>query len=153
MAVTVYASASDFFGPGGAPPTIVGSLSLADVNDALTKASALMDGFFRGRFPLPFASVGAEVSLWCVQIARYLFLQERGMSPVTGSDERVVKDYESALEWLDKVQRRVFFPSVTIDSTAAAIPVVTPDTYVQPMVTSSSMVGVATGRTDSTRGW
>lgn len=151
MAISTYASVAQFF-EWGLPQTALGARTVAGVQSALDAASADMDDAFRGRYPLPFASVGLSVSRRCVHHARYLFMGGRGFSPVTSADQDIIRAEEDYQAWVDKVQRRVLFPDVTIDPTATVIQPVAPDSYAQPVALSSSVVN-SNGARAATRGW
>jgi phage gp36-like protein len=150
--VTTYATVAQFFA-WGLPQTALGARTTADVESALEAASADMDDCFRGRFPLPFLAVGLSVSRRCVYHARYLVLGGRGFSPVTGADQDILDAEKAVQEWLDKVQRRVLFPDVTIDPSATLPTSLDPSGSAQPYVITSSVVDVSTGRTATNRGW
>jgi len=151
MPVTTYATVAMFF-QWGLPQTALGSKTVADVQSALDAASSDMDDYFRGVYPLPFASVGLSVSRRCVAIARNIFMGGRGFSPVTGADEDLIRQLKDAEDWCDKVQRKVKFPDVVIDPTAQILQVPTFDTYAQPLAVSSSVVN-SDGCRAPTRGW
>ncbi len=151
MPITTYASVAQFF-EWGLPQTALGARTVADVQSALDAASSDMDDMFRGVFPLPFSRVGTGVSKRCVYLARYAFLGGKGFNPQSDADKEIVAEAEKAEAWLDKVQRRVLFPDVTIDPTAAApLPVALAD-YAQPVALSSSVVNNEGARAP-TRGW
>lgn len=142
MPVTVYATVADF--TARLPVTAWGARTVADVQTALAFASADMDDCFRGRWTLPFVSVGASVTRRCVDHARYLFMGGRGFSPVTGADEDIVRAEEDYQVWIDKVQRRVLFPEVvTLDN---------PSALEQPVVLTRSVIN-DNGAIATNRGW
>lgn len=151
MPVTTYASVAQFF-EWGLPQTALGARTVADVQSALDTSSSDMDDCFRGAYPLPFASVGLSVSRRCVHHARYLFLGGRGFSPETGADKDIIRAEEDFQVWADKVQRRVIFPDVVVDTTAIVIRPPTVESYAQPVVLSSSVINSDGGRA-ATRGW
>lgn len=151
MAILVYATVLQFF-DWGLPQTAIGSRTVADVQSAIVASSSDMDDCFRGRFPLPFATVGLSVSRRCVYHARYIFLGGRGYSPVSGADDDILRAETEYQEWIDKVQRRVMFPDVTIDPTAKTPPSLDPGGSAQPLALSSSSVD-ANGRRGATRCW
>lgn len=113
-----YASVAQFFGPGGLPSTALGALTTADVFDCLVTSTSDMDDCFRGVYGVGFvfSSVGASVSRRCVQHAKWLLMRRRGDSPETGSDQSINADEEDFREYIDKVQRRVIFPEVTLQT-------------------------------------
>lgn len=150
MAITVYADVPAFIAV--LPVTAWGAKTASDVQAALADFSAEMDDYFRGVFPLPFASVGPSVSKRCAYGARYNFLGGRGFSPEGDADKDIVRAYEKVMEWLVGVQRRTIFPDVKIDPTAAEPPKVADQNYAQPVVLSSSVVD-SNGRRAPTRCW
>lgn len=152
MAITTYATVAQFF-EWGLPQTALGSRTVADVQSALDAASSDMDDAFRGRFPLPLASVGLSVSKRCVYLARYAFMGGRGFDPQSDGDREIVAKSEEAWVWLDKVQRRTAFPDVVIDTTATTPTTLDPGGASQPMVLSSSVIDVSSGQVASNRGW
>ncbi len=143
MPVTSYASIAEF--SSRLPATAWGSRTQADVQNAIDDASALMDDCFRGRWELPFAAVGRSVSLQCVNIARNLFMGGRGFTPVHGADQDLISGLTDAREWLDKVQRRVLFPDVTLINA--------PPSLDQPVVLSSSAINPYGSQVAGNRGW
>lgn len=144
MPVTVYASTADFFRYGLAT-TALGSATTEDVEASLEAASSFMDGFFNGRYNLPFSSVSLEVTMWCCHIAAYLFLTApRGYNPAAAADENVIARYNRALDYLDKTQRRAHHPVV--------VEVASKSAYEQPFALSSSVINM-NGRVGANRGW
>ncbi len=151
MAITVYGTLNDFMAV--LPSTAWGTKTTADALQAMADASAMFDDSFRGRFPLPFSRVGQSVVRRCMLLARYLFMGGRGFSPETGTDRDIVSTAKEVEEWLDKVQRRVLFPDVTIDPTATAPASLDPSPAVaQPLCISSSVTTID-GTRCATRGW
>jgi phage gp36-like protein len=142
VAVTVYATVADF--TARLPVTAWGARTVSDVETALADASGLMDDYFRGRFTLPFVSVGRSVSVQCVNIARNLFMGGRGFSPPAGADQDIIDALKWAEDWLDRVQRRVLFPDVVLIATPTALD--------QPFVISSSVIN-DNGVRGPNRGW
>jgi hypothetical protein len=138
--ITTYATAAQFF-EWGLPQTALGNRQVSDVQSALDAASGDMDDSFRGRFPLPFASVGLSVARRCVHHARYLFLGGRGFSPVTGADQDILRAEEDYQVWIDKVQRRVLFPDVVVDPSATLPTTLDPAGSAQPTVLSQPSRG------------
>jgi phage gp36-like protein len=133
VSVTVYASVAQF--TQRLPQTAWGARTVSDVQDALATASADMDDAFRGLYKLPFLAVGGSISRRCVDHARYLFLGGRGFSPENEADKDIVRAEEEFQTWLDKVQRRVLFPDVTIDPSATTT--LPAGSWAQPTVASS----------------
>lgn len=152
MPITTYASVAQFF-EWGLPPTALGARTVVDVQSALDAASSDMDDSFRGIAPLPFASVGLSVSRRCVHHARYLFMGGRGFSPVSGSDQDILRAEEDFQVWIDKVQRRALFPDIVVDVSAKMPVPISTGPLAQPFVVSSSAVSTGSGRRAPTRGW
>jgi len=150
--ITTYATVAQFFA-WGMPQTALGSKTVADVQSALDVSSSEMDDYFRGRFPLPLASVGISVSRRCVAIAVNTFLGGRGFSPVTGADQQIIANLAAAEKWCDEVQRRVKFPDIVVDPSARMPTSLDVSGSAQPIVLSSSCVDVSTGRRAATRCW
>lgn len=150
MPITVYCTDADF--AAVLPATAWGARTIADVHQAEIDASDFFNDFFRGVFPLPLAHVGQSVARRCALYARYLFLGGRGFNPEGGADRLIVSDAMNVEAWLDKVQRRVIFPDITIDPSAVAPPSLTPSpASPQPICLSSSVVDLD-GRRCATRG-
>lgn len=151
MAIYVYCLVSDFMAV--LPATAWGARTIVDVNQAIVDASDWFNDFFRGVVPLPLARVGQSVARRCALFSRYLFLGGRGFSPDSGADKLIISDAMNVEAWLDKVQRRVIFPDVTIDPSAVAPTSLTPSpASPQPIAISSSNLDL-NGRRGATRGW
>ncbi len=150
MAITVYATTNDF--AAVLPATAWGSRTIADVQQALTDASAEFDDYFRGVLPLPLASVGQSVARRCALYARYLFLGGRGFSPESDADKDIVAAAMNVEAWLERVQRRTVFPAIVSDPSAVAPSSLYPaPAAAQPFTISSSVVDI-NGCRRSTRG-
>ncbi len=143
MPVTSYATIQQF--ADRLPATAWGSRTQADALRAIATASSMMDDHFRGRWDLPFAAVGLSVSEYCVDIARNLFMGGRGFTPVSGADQDLIAGLAAAAVWLDKVQRRVLFPDVTLINA--------PPDLQQPVTLSSSAINPYGSQRAPTRGW
>ena len=140
MAITVYATVNDF--AAVLPATAWGARTTVDVQQALVDASAEFDDYFRGRFPLPLASVDQSVARRCALYARYLFLGGRGFSPVSDSDRDIVAAAANVEAWLDKVQRRVMFPNIISDASAVLPTSLDAQGSPQPLCLSSSVTTI-----------
>jgi phage gp36-like protein len=74
------------------------------MTEKITEVSALMDGYFRDRYTLPFLRVGLDVQLACEAIVAYQLLLDRGFNPHSGAgDEALISAYEDAMRWLRAV--------------------------------------------------
>lgn len=100
--------------PQGLNAVALSSIPSTEQTAACTAASAMLDDFFRGRFPLPLLSWGPSVTLRAVHIAAKLALDARGASPLhAGGDEQIERRYQEAIEWGKGVQRQTIHPDVT----------------------------------------
>ena len=104
------------------------SIPLAEQTAACVSASAILDSYFNGRWPLPLLTWDFSVTIAAVHIAVKLALDARGSSPLANGDETVERNYERAIEWAKGVQRQTVHPTVTYQTPAAA--------YVLPQVSS-----------------
>ena len=71
------------------------------VERALKDASALIDGYLRGRYALPVKKVPDDLIRAATIIARY-DLAKSGVSEPT---EQMEKDYQAVLKWLSDIQK------------------------------------------------
>jgi phage gp36-like protein len=117
--VAVYATYLDFVGvPGqttgyGLPAASLGQLTQADVEQAITAASATMDEHF-AQWNLPLLTYPANFTMRCCHIAAFYVMDGgRGYNPGAGEDVVIKRRYDEAMGWLDKIQRRVLQPYVT----------------------------------------
>lgn len=129
----------------GLPATALGTLTAAQQQAALDNASAEVDSYLRGRYPLPLQAWGAEITMATCVIAAYNVMNVRGYNPASGADVNLSDRYLNTIAWLRDVQKRAAHPNVTPAYDPAPI-------YAQPVVISSSVVD-ATGRTGPSRGW
>ena len=83
-------------------------MTTARITQALTDASAVADGYLRGRYELPLAETPPELTMVVCDLARYYLYDDQ-------AKEAAVKRYEQAIAWLKSVSAGV----VTLDSTAA----------------------------------
>lgn len=140
-----YATLDDLY-THGAPEKAFGQLTDDQKLAALEAASEYLDSYFRGRYSLPLAVWDISVTSNTCKIAAYNLLSARGYNPAAGSDINILERYNQAVAWAEKVQKQQAHPNVT----PAQIDV--PRTQ-QPVVITSSVVNLATGRTSRTRGW
>ena len=119
--------------PQGLNAVALSSIPYTEQTAACVAASAMLDDFFRGRFPLPLLSWGPSVTLRSVHIAAKLALDARGSSPLNaGGDEQIERRYQEAIEWGKGVQRQTVHPDVTC--------IVPATDYVLPQVSSPNRV-------------
>lgn len=129
-----YASTDDLH-RYGTPSAGLGGISLSDQGEALVVASALADGFLRGKYTLPLVSWQGDLTRAVCHIAQYDLLCTRGMSPVGDSYAILLHLYESAMSWLSDVSKG----RVIIGCTDSAI--VQPDTVARHYCVSSPVRG------------
>lgn len=132
----------------GLPATALQSPALtpAVLNAALVAASAEMDSYFNGRYPLPLLTWDTSVTEVCCKITAYHLLSVRGYNPASAADVNIRDRYTDSIAWLNKVQRQAVHPIVTPTDQS------NPNTQ-QPGVSSSSVVFVSTGQRLPQRGW
>jgi phage gp36-like protein len=117
-----YATYEDFVGTGptagyGLPAAALGTLTQADVERELEAASDDMNECF-AQWDLPLTSWPTNFRKRCCHLAAYYLMSGgRGYNPGAGVDPVIEKRYLAALEWLDKIQRRVLQPYVTQSTT------------------------------------
>lgn len=71
-------------------------VNLAVLGKALADASALIDGYLVGRYPLPLADVPEVLRVHCRGLARYLLMTNT-------PDERAKLDFKAATDFLGRV--------------------------------------------------
>jgi phage gp36-like protein len=75
--------------------------ALARIDDAVTDAGGLIDGYLRkGGYTLPVSPVPRLLTVWCRAIARYFLHQHRR---ALESNDTIVRDYRDALKLLQQV--------------------------------------------------
>jgi len=72
----------------------------ARIQEAVTEAGALIDGYIGRRYKLPLASVPGILTAWARAIARYKLHSERLSSDAT---DPIVRDYKDAIRFLEQV--------------------------------------------------
>lgn len=81
--------------------------ALTRIDDAVTRASDLIDGYLVRRYELPLAlPVPGLVMEWCRQISRYYLHQHRLSDEKT---DPVARDYRDALKFLQQLVEGKFF--------------------------------------------
>lgn len=147
----VYATQADR-NAHGVPASALGALTSQQIDAALASASAVMDGYFAGRYAMPLVSWDVSVVRCCVFIADYELMSTRGFNPAAGADANVAARYEEMLTgrpgvepWLKQVQRRATHPAV--------VEAVQDAKHQRPRVLSSSVIDCATGATGPNRRW
>lgn len=93
--------------------THIGVIDAVVLTQALTDASALIDGYLRAAYTLPLANVPAELVLVCCNLARFYLYDDRVIDVVQ-------KRRDEAVSWLKDVSaKRV---SLGADSVGNAAP-------------------------------
>ncbi len=80
----------------------VGVVDPGVVSEAIAEADDLIDGYLRGRYQLPLASVPKVLGGLSASIAAFKLY---GRRPEFGTPEHVVKAHDAALKTLDKIQK------------------------------------------------
>jgi phage gp36-like protein len=70
------------------------------IQQAITEADAIIDGYLARRYRLPLATVPGLVTSWSRVITRYKLHQDRRSGE---GDDPIVRDYRDALRFLDQV--------------------------------------------------
>lgn len=83
------------------------------VMQAISDASAIIDGYIAGRVTLPFTSVPRVINTLCGDIARYRLHDE---SP----SEQVVKGYDNAIKFFEHVAAGKVSLGLTVEGDATA---------------------------------
>lgn len=108
-----YASLADLAALG-LPPHALAGVEAADQYAALEAASALVDSYLRGRYPLPLLSWGRELTRVTAIIAAYDLMSRRGYDPNRPGDENLRLRYEDAIRWLEGVAAGRIDPQVGV---------------------------------------
>lgn len=144
-----YASIADLV-VYGLPSTALGSLTTDQKQAALDTASGEIDSYLRGRYGLPLATWGVEITKACAVIAAYELMNVRGFNPAAGADSNLELRHQKTLAWLSDVQHQAAHPNVQ----SAVVPELPPATQAaRPLLISSSTAAVGSGQTAANRGW
>lgn len=82
------------------------------INECLTSASGVIDGYLAARFILPLTLWGEDLKRACSIIAAYDLMTVRGHNP-HGPDENLRLRYEDIMRWLRDVSTGKVHPVVT----------------------------------------
>lgn len=103
----------------GANQYALQSVPLTTQTAACITASATLDAYFRGRYPLPFLTYDVDIKMRAAHIATWLLLANRGRDPEAGYDDQINQRYTEAIAWAEAVQRQAIHPNVTISTPSA----------------------------------
>ncbi len=94
----------DDLSSAGIPAAALASISNADKQKALVRASNIASTFLRDRYTLPLSCpYDPALVQWVCWIAVYLLMSTRGFNPNQGIDQIVVMNYKEALDSLKRV--------------------------------------------------
>lgn len=105
----------------------------AAMTSALQYASSMADDYFRSTYILPLVSWDMSLKKVVCDIAAKSLFDSFGFAPDAPQDRVITKRYEEALEWLDKVSKKLIWPSFMGSSNEST-----------PFVISNTPVGFAT---------
>lgn len=75
----------------------VANAALDRINQAITDASSLIDGYLARRYTLPLANMPGIVRVWATALVRYLLHKDRRS---LANDDPIVRDYNDAIKSL-----------------------------------------------------
>lgn len=101
----------------GLPLQALGTLTAQQQQGALDAGAAIMDGYFRGRYTLPFTTFGIDLIMYNVWITQWLLMNLRGYAPQAGADKNIENRYNAAIAWLEKVRDQKIHPNVVSATT------------------------------------
>lgn len=99
---TVYATRTDLTRLAIAAQAL-GGISTDTQDAALASASSTIDSYLQGRFKLPLASYGIDITECACAIAAWLLIKGRGLQPGNEAWESLRSGYTDALRWLKDV--------------------------------------------------
>jgi phage gp36-like protein len=114
--MTRYADRTDLTRLGLATGALT-NVPTATQDDALDAASAVADGYLRGRFELPLTAWGDDLRRAVCGIASYDLMVVRGFAPGAGNDETLRLRYEDAVAWLKSIALGHVIPVDVTDAT------------------------------------
>lgn len=114
--MTRYAERSDLT-RFGLPAAALTNVATATQDAALDAASAVADGYLRGRFELPLTAWGDDLRRAICAIASWDLMTARGFDPNAGADEVLRQRYEDAIAWLKSIALGHVIPVDVVDAT------------------------------------
>jgi len=144
--VNPYAAVSDFT-VFGLPQTALGTVLTSTIQSQLDAAAGEVDAQLGARYPVPLAApIPAIITQKTCQLAAYpLLSNSRGFNPLIPGDKAVYDNWVQAKTWLDDVKHQRAHLAGIAESGSNPVP--------QPVVISSSVVGLQSGATAPQRGW
>ena len=122
-----------------------GKLTASQISACLQAASDEVYSALSGRFAPPYEDWDTATVIAVCKIAAWELLNLRGYNPAAGPDKNIADRATQAREWINGVKNKAIHPRIV----AAAAQT----TYDQPIVTTSSVLGVGSAATGRTRGW
>lgn len=98
-----YASTGEFATNSGLPSSILGEYGTPELQKYLVSASGVADDYFRDLGVLPISSPSDGLKVRVSHIAAYLLMSERGFNPESAKDQLIVKNYNDAIAWLERI--------------------------------------------------
>lgn len=77
----------------------------------LEAASSEADGYIQKRWAIPLSSWPKSLTMRVARMAAYTLLEVRGFNPANPADATVVKGYDDAIKWLEKVATGAIEPA------------------------------------------
>ena len=142
-----YASQTDLTNVG-LPAVALGNLTVAQQTAALQNASDRADASLRARYgntAVPLLAWDSTITQAVAKIAAFDLMVMRGMKPGGPDWELFNMRFQDAIGYLNAIQRQQAHPLVTLANNSTA-----PQ---QPNLTTSSVVDLSTGATQTNRGW
>lgn len=134
----------------GLPAAALATVPTPTQDAICEEVSREIDGRVSGRYgigSLPFATWDTIITGIAGRLAAYRIATVKGFNPAAvGGDSLLDTNHKAAIVDCEKIQKQQLHPIVTLNvESARAIP--------QPVVISSSVVNVNSGRKSNNRGW
>jgi phage gp36-like protein len=117
-AISVYATPTDLQ-QAGLPAKALTGVSTTIQQNALAKASSMMDDYFRSQFTLPFTAISYSLTQRCCDIAALIIMKFKGFDPEDPADKAIKDGYEDAIKWCEGVRDRIISPGCVDSATPA----------------------------------
>jgi phage gp36-like protein len=120
--VTQYATSADFRKFGGLTSRVIDSIDAPKLNEALADASLFFDGYAKSHFGVPLTTPSIDVKIRVCWVAAWMLVtSEFGFNPENPADQTVIKNYDSAVRWLEQVSKGAIVPVDTGDQTPTTL--------------------------------